>query len=143
MCLVRLEMIQVASPSKNFFKLALPAARELDRGERKSACVGALFWIIRACAIVVGLCRGVKTFLVAKRLRWRMKFVEKVCTRERPISLDNSFANVSYADHMLKKLSGLGGWPSFPGRFSLYKRDLSCATFVEYFMAINFTAENQ
>ena len=63
------EVIQVASPSKNFFTLALPAARQLDRGERKSACVGALFWIIRACAIVVGLCRGVKTFLVAKRLR--------------------------------------------------------------------------
>ena len=61
------EVIQVASPSKNFFTLALPAARQLDRGERKSACVGALFWIIRACAIVVGLCRGVKTFLVAKR----------------------------------------------------------------------------
>ena len=56
------EVIQVASPSKNFFTLALPAARQLDRGERKSACVGALFWIIRACAIVVGLCRGVNTF---------------------------------------------------------------------------------
>ena len=105
------EVIEVASPSKNCFTLALPAARQLDRGERKSGCVGALFWIIRACAIVVGLCRGVKTFLVAKRLRWRMKFVEKVCTRERPISLDNSFVNVSYAEHMLKNCLGWEGGP--------------------------------
>ena len=31
------EVIQVDSPSKNFFTLALPGARQLDRGERKSA----------------------------------------------------------------------------------------------------------
>lgn len=86
------EVIQVASPSKNFFTLALPAARQLDRGERKSACVGALFWIIRACAIVVGLCRGVKTFLMLISLCRKAFELENEVRRESLYARETNFA---------------------------------------------------
>ena len=86
------EVIQVDSPSKNFFTLALPAARELDRGERKSACVGALFWIIRACAIVVGLCRGVKTFFMLISLCRKAFELENEVRRESLYARETNFA---------------------------------------------------
>ena len=82
------EVIEVASPSKNFFTLALPAARQLDRGERKSACVGALFWII----IVVGLCRGVKTLLMLISLCRKAFELENEVRRESLYARETNFA---------------------------------------------------